>query len=294
MDSSTAQQLRDFAAEFDQRLAGYLGFPGVGPAELVEAIRYAALAPGKRVRPYLVVRCCELVGGSMASAWPAAAAVECIHAFSLVHDDLPAMDDDDLRRGQPTTHKRFGEATAILTGDALAILAFELLSRHVDDDRASVRMIRELATAAGARGMTGGQAADIAGQREDASLERTRYIHERKTASLFAASCRVGAIAGAAEAGSVDSLGKFGLHLGLAFQIADDLLDLTATADELGKEVGKDSAAGKQTYPRCVGTERSRAAADEAIAAAIAELDPFGLAADDLRSLAHYAAARNY
>lgn len=294
MDSSTAKNLRDFAAEFDRRFAEYLPSADDGPAELVEAMRYSALAPGKRIRPCLVVTCCDVVGGNRSNAWPAAAAVECVHAFSLVHDDLPAMDDDDLRRGQPTTHKKFGEAVAILAGDALAILAFELIAGHVEDPRVSGQMALELARAAGVAGMTGGQAADIAGETEAPSLERTLYIHEHKTASLFVAACRLGAFAGAADDDAIEALGRFGLHLGRAFQIADDLLDVTASVEKLGKAVRKDVSAGKQTYPGCVGTERSRRAADEAIAAAVGELARFDTAAEDLRSLAHYAAARNY
>jgi geranylgeranyl diphosphate synthase type II len=229
-----------------------------------------------------------LAGGSFDEALPAAAAVECVHAFSLVHDDLPAMDDDDLRRGRPTNHKVFGEAVAILAGDALLALAFELLAAHVPDPAQAARLTGELARGAGWAGMIGGQVADIEGEQQNPELERVRYIHERKTARLLAASCRLGAIAGRADETLIDRLGRFGLHLGMAFQIADDLLDITSNAEALGKSVGKDVRAGKQTYPHCLGVEQSRQAGLVEVEAALEALAPFDRAADDLRGLAAY------
>jgi geranylgeranyl pyrophosphate synthase len=234
------------------------------------------------------------VGGSRDDAWPAAAAVECVHAFSLVHDDLPAMDDDDVRRGKPTTHKQFGEAMAILAGDALVVLAFEILARHVSDRRLAGEMVLELAERTGWTGVIGGQASDIAGQSQDPSLDLTRYIHERKTAALFEGACRLGAMAGSGKADDVATLGRFGTCLGRAFQIADDLLDVTSSAEKMGKRVGKDGPAGKQTYPRCVGVERSRRAAEKACEDAIRELQGFGHDADDLRELARYVVSRTF
>lgn len=294
MTASLPQRVKDFAAQFDRRFGEYLT-PGEDvPQELVEAIRYSALAPGKRIRPYLVVRCCELVGGKVADHWPVAAAVECVHAFSLIHDDLPAMDDDNLRRGRLTCHKKFDEATAVLAGDALVILAFELLTRHVKDQVLAARMVQELAVGTGWAGMIAGQTADILGQSRPPVLELASYIHKRKTASLFETACRLGALAGGGSVDSVAACGRFGQSLGRAFQIADDLLDLTSTARELGKEVGKDAAANKQTFPQCVGIERSRTVAMEEAKAAIAELDIFGPEADDLRALARYVVDRNY
>ncbi|MEK7711144.1 MAG: polyprenyl synthetase family protein [Planctomycetota bacterium] len=293
MSDSPADFLRTFAAEFDGRFDAYLKVADV-PAQLREAVRYSALAPGKRIRPYLVARCCELVGGRRDDAWPAAAAIECVHAFSLVHDDLPAMDDDDLRRGRPTTHKQFNEALAILAGDALLALAFELLVRHTPDRTRVGEMVLELARRTGWTGMIGGQAADVLGQGTPPSEDLVKYIHGRKTASLFEAACRLGAMAGEERADAVAALGRFGRHLGQAFQIADDLLDVTATSAELGKRAGKDVSAGKQTYPRCVGVEASRAMAAEEVQAAVAELSPFGPSANDLRALAEYAVSRNY
>jgi geranylgeranyl pyrophosphate synthase len=294
MNGPSPDRLRDFAVEFNRRFGDYLTPSSDIPRELLEAIRYSALAPGKRIRPYLVVRCCELAGGSREGAWAVAAAVECVHTFSLVHDDLPAMDDDDLRRGRPTTHKQFGEAMAVLAGDALVVLAFELLGHHVADRRLAGEMVLELAERTGWAGMIGGQAADIAGQSQSPSLERTRFILERKTAALFEAACRLGAMAGRGQPDAITALGGFGRGLGRAFQIADDLLDVLSTAEKSGKAVGKDVAAGKQSYPRCVGVERSRAAANAAAAEAIAQLERFGAAADDLRELARYVALRGF
>lgn len=252
------------------------------------------MAPGKRIRPYLVSRCCELVGGTDDEAGPVAVAVECIHAFSLIHDDLPAMDDDDLRRGRPTCHKKFDEATAILAGDALVMLAFELLARHVKDQAMVGQMVLKLARGAGWAGMIGGQVADVLGEARPPTLELARYIHERKTACLFEAACQLGAIAGRSDAASVATLGRFGHWVGCAFQIADDLLDLSSTPDATGKGVKKDAAANKQTFPQCVGIKQSRAAAREAADAAIAALRGFGDEADDLRALADYVVNRNY
>ncbi len=288
------ERLRAFAAKFDRRFDAYLTPAHGVPPELPAAMRYSALAPGKRLRPYLVTRCCELVGGETGTVWPVAAAVECVHAFSLIHDDLPAMDDDDLRRGQPTCHRKFDEATAILAGDALVVLAFELLTREVADRDVASRLVLELASGTGWAGMIGGQAADVHGQSKPPSLEQVKYIHAHKTARLFETACRLGAIAGHADAGKLASAGRYGQMVGRAFQIADDLLDVTAGPTALGKDVGKDAMAGKQTFPRCVGVEGSRAAARNAVETAIAALGVFGPEADDLRELAEYVVDRNY
>ena len=292
MESFT-DTLRIFVSDFNTRFNQFLAATDV-PVELLEAVRYSALAPGKRIRPYLVIRCCELAGGVRQEAWAAAAAVECIHAFSLVHDDLPALDNDDLRRGCPTTHRQFGEAMAILAGDALVMLAFELIARHVTDSLKAQKMVLELSQQAGWVGMIGGQAADITGNQAPPSVELARYIHDRKTACLFAASCRMGAIAGGGSEEAITTVGRFGMQLGRAFQIADDLLDVTSNAKTLGKSAGKDAGAGKQTFPACVGVEASRAEIDLAVDAAVEELRQFGEVADDLRALARYAGSRNY
>lgn len=285
--------LREFTAEFDLRFDQYLTGRDI-PNELMEAVRYSALAPGKRIRPFLLCRCCELVHGKSNDAWPAAAAVECIHAFSLVHDDLPALDNDDLRRGRPTTHKRFGDAMAILAGDALVMLAFELVAFQISDPGLSRVVTGILASAAGWNGMIGGQVSDLVGEKQSPSESLTRSIHDRKTARLFAAACEIGAAIGNPEPEVQTALRRYGMHLGRAFQIADDLLDVTADADVIGKATGKDAIAGKQTFPACVGVEASRAALKLEVDSAIAELQHFGEIADLLRDLARFAGDRNY
>lgn len=294
MPDRMQQLLSRFAADFDARLRRYLTAEADVPADLRDAVLYSVLGPGKRLRPFLVGRCCTLVGGAADTAWVAAAAIECVHAFSLVHDDLPAMDDDDLRRGRPTTHKKFDEAVAILAGDALAVLAFELLARHYDATPIGASLVAELASAAGWAGMIGGQAADLAGESLPPTLDRVQWIHIRKTARLFAAACRMGALCGSGTVQQADELGRYGTHLGLAFQIADDLLDVTSTTARAGKAVGKDEAKGKQSYPRCVGVAESRAAADRSVRTAIEALAGFGTEAEDLRALAQFARDRNY
>ncbi len=291
---STRDRLETFAAEFDRHFERLLTPSNDVQPELAEAVRYSALAPGKRIRPYLAVRCCELVGGQRADAWPVAAAVECVHAFSLIHDDLPAMDDDDLRRGRPTSHKKFGEAMAILAGDALVVLAFQVLGEHVEDGRLASALVEELARGTGWSGMIGGQTADVLGESREPSLELARYIHAHKTARLFEAACRLGALAARGDRDQVTALGRYGQRLGRAFQIADDLLDETSTTGALGKDVAKDARAGKQTFPRCVGMEESVRAAEEAVRSSVAELDGYGPAANDLRQLAQYVVYRNY
>ncbi len=260
--------------------------------QLVEAVRYSALAPGKRLRPYLVGACCELCGGTVEQALPAAAAIECVHAFSLVHDDLPAMDDDDLRRGRPTCHKVYGEAMAILAGDALLALAFEIVAARSDAGCDRAALVEELARATGWAGMIGGQAEDILGEGAKPDLERVRRIHDHKTAALIAASCRLGAIAAGATADRVERLGRYGRHLGRAFQIVDDVLDVTATPEELGKATTKDLDAGKQTYPGIVGVAESRRAAEEEVSHAEEALKSFGPTADNLRQLARFVLER--
>jgi len=289
--SSPAELLRRFAADFDRQFEGFLTVDGQVPAKLLEAVRYSALAPGKRVRPYLVVRCCELAGGARDDAWAPAAAVECVHAFSLIHDDLPAMDDDDLRRGRPTCHKQFGEALAILAGDALVTLAFELLATEKPDPAVSVRMTRELARATGWAGMIGGQAADILTTNAAPDRDLIHAIHLRKTARLFACACRLGAIAGKAPPPQIDGLGRFGEKLGLAFQIADDLLDVE------GESKPPPTGPPKRvelSLPRAIGLEASREAAESAVNAALQELDACGPAAEDLRRLTRFVVDRNY
>ena len=253
------------------------------PPALVEAVDYSLLAGGKRLRPALVLESCHACGGDATDALPAAAAVELVHTFSLVHDDLPAMDDDDLRRGRPTSHKRFGEATAILAGDAMTAMAFEVAAT------CGPTVVALLARATGPVGMVGGQVLDIAAENRRLGLDALRDVHRRKTGALLAASCEIGAsVAGGDRA----ALRRFGDHLGLAFQIADDLLDVTATSDAAGKATNKDAAAGKSTYPALLGIDAARRLARDEAAAAVEALSDFGPAADGLRSLAAFAADR--
>lgn len=293
-DQPIAETLRQWAGTFDERFAALMEPVDEAPAELVEAMRYSALAGAKRLRPFLVTRFCEINGGTANDALPAAAAIECVHTFSLIHDDLPAMDDDDFRRGQPSNHSKFDEATAILAGDALLVLSFELILGHSSPGHRAAAVALELARGAGWRGMIGGQMADILGESRPPSRELSEYIHVRKTARLFEAGCRMGALVAVADPDAVDAAGRYGHHLGRAFQIADDLLDVTSTTGQMGKAVGKDAGAGKQTFHAIVGLPDSRAAAVEACQAAIAALEPFGEAADDLRALATFVVRREH
>ncbi len=291
---TTEETLERWARAFDAKFSAVFQPVGDVPADLTEAMRYSALGGGKRIRPFLVVRCCELNGGTYEEAFGAAAAIECVHAFSLVHDDLPAMDDDDLRRGRPTVHKKFGEAMAILAGDALLTLSFELLARGVGCAERSTAMVGELARGVGWRGMIGGQVADIVGQRQPPSLETTRRIHARKTGALIETACRLGALAAGAEAVAVELAGAYGQSLGRSFQIADDLLDVTSSAEQMGKSVGKDAVSHKQTYPRAVGLLESRRAARALVDQAVASLSGYGCEADDLRALAMFVVQRQH
>lgn len=288
--------MQETAGRFNAQFEALLTANDAVPDQLREAVRYSALAPGKRVRPFLVFRCCELSGGTVNSACPAAAAIECIHAFSLVHDDLPAMDDDDLRRGQPTCHVKFGEGMAVLAGDALVALAFELIAREASDNPNALAMVSELADAMGWSGMIGGQAADILGEKQPLNRQLAEYIHKTKTARLFQSACRLGFLSAGGNASAnelYNSLSTYGLELGLAFQIADDLLDLTSTSEQLGKAAGKDNSAGKQTIPQAVGMEESRRIANEHVNKAQAAIEHLGPSADDLRQLARLVVERS-
>ena len=262
------------------------------PERLAEAMRYSVAAGGKRLRPALALAGALAVGGREEDALPFAAAVEMLHTYSLIHDDLPAMDDDDLRRGRPTSHKVFGEALAILAGDALHTEAFRCLLDAPLDPAVLVAQARRLADAAGSRGMVGGQVEDLAADGLEPTRERLQRIHRAKTGALIAASVVGGALAGGADAEAVEALERYGAAVGLAFQIADDVLDETATADQLGKTPGKDRAGAKMTYVALAGLEGARRLADDAVADALAALSTVG---DDARlaALARYAVARS-
>jgi geranylgeranyl diphosphate synthase type II len=268
------------------------------PATLLEAMRYSLLAPGKRLRPLLVVLAAEVCGGTSTRALPAACAVEMIHTYSLIHDDLPAMDDDDLRRGVPTCHKRFGEALAILAGDALLTLAFQVIAENYPG-RIGAICCRELARAAGPAGMVGGQVDDLGWERAaNHTLEGLEQLHLRKTGALIRASLRLGAhvaqhqpealpreLDRETNAEELKRLDGYGRCLGLAFQITDDLLDVEGEADNTGKRVGKDAARGKLTYPGLLGIAASRQRAMALGEQALEHLAPFGAPAEPLRHL---------
>jgi geranylgeranyl diphosphate synthase type II len=257
------------------------------PARLAAAMRYSVLGGGKRLRPLLCLMAAEACGGDAEAALPAACALELVHTYSLIHDDLPAMDDDDLRRGRPTCHKAFDEATAILAGDALLTLAFEVVSAHTRPAEAAIGCVRVLAEAAGPSGMVGGQMADLEAEgRPGGTPEALEAIHRRKTGALLRAPLRMGAIVAGAEAACRSAVDLYGRAIGLAFQIVDDLLDVQGDEAKLGKRVRKDFELGKWTYPGFWGVEgsrrRARMLADEAIEARA----PLGAGGDRLRALA--------
>ena len=257
--------------------------------DLQKAIKYTLFAPGKRIRSALVLWCCELVGGTTNhNAEIAAAAIEMVHTYSLIHDDLPAMDDDDYRRGQETCHKAFDEATAILTGDALLTLAFEILSKEINDPSIATKLVRELSEAAGPAGMIAGQMADIKTtlKNTQATKKELQTIHINKTAKMFRCAAIMGGICGGAKKSHIDCLSEYGLKIGLGFQIADDILDVCASSEQLGKTAGKDAKANKCTYPAVVGIEKSKQLAKQLADEAVAVLETFGQNADILRQLA--------
>ncbi|MEM7809584.1 MAG: polyprenyl synthetase family protein [Planctomycetota bacterium] len=263
------------------------------PEESAAPIRYVLEGAGKRLRGALALAACRAVGKPANLAIEAAVAVELIHAFSLVHDDLPAMDDDDLRRGRPTVHRAFTEADAILAGDALSVMAFQVIAGSVEQPPEVVQqLVLDLTSATGVIGMIGGQAMDIASQGKTLSLDDLRDLHARKTGALITASCVMGGRCGGASDDEIERLRTFGEHVGLAFQIADDLLDVTADADAMGKATGKDADAGKNTYPSLLGVDESRRLMAEEVDAALAAVDSFADDAGPLRLLARFAATR--
>lgn len=259
-----------------------------------EAMHYAIMAGGKRLRPFLVMTSAQLFNVAKKSALRAAAAVEMVHTYSLVHDDLPAMDDDDLRRGKPTCHVKFGEATAILTGDALLTLAFGILGDPATHSDPEVRcgLVTAMAAAAGAKGMVGGQMMDLEAENQPLDIGAITRLQRLKTGELIAFSCEAGAILGKASEPARHALKAFAHDLGLAFQITDDLLDTLGTESDLGKKVGKDAHAGKATFVSILGVERARAQALMLAEQAVAHLEPFEEKADLLRDVAHFVVER--
>jgi farnesyl diphosphate synthase len=292
------------AADIEALLDGLLSAaPAPGeiarPQRLLAAMRHAALGGGKRLRPFLLVEVASLFGATREGALLAGAALECLHGYSLVHDDLPAMDDDDLRRGRPTLHKAFDEATAILAGDALLTLAFDVMARAEVHPEASVRiaLVSELARAAGLGGMAGGQMLDLSaegrfGDRRKLSENEIATLQAMKTGALIRFACRAGAILGQADAAAREAIDRYGAAVGQAFQIADDLLDVEGDAGAIGKATAKDAAAGKATLVAALGTEGARAKLAALIARAEAALAPFAAKADTLRATARFIAER--
>jgi geranylgeranyl diphosphate synthase type II len=289
-----ASYLESRTARINRVLDDFLPPATARPATIHRAMRYSLFAGGKRLRPALCLAAAAACGGREADALPAACAVECIHTYSLVHDDLPAMDDDDLRRGKPTNHKVFGEGIAILAGDALLTQAFEILVQGRARLRYSHRTLTlELARASGSLQLIAGQVADLEGEGKRISAAQLKYIHERKTSALLCCSARLGGMSANCSPAQLRALTDFGYHVGLAFQIIDDILDVTQTSDKLGKTAGKDTAAQKATYPAIVGLEKSRRIAAQLTQRAFAALKPFRGRARALEAMAEYLLQRD-
>ena len=281
--------------EVDRALDRFLPDSSTKPATIHKAMRYSLFAGGKRLRPILCLAAAEASGGLTSSAIPLACAVECIHTYSLIHDDLPSMDNDDFRRGRPTCHKVFGDGIAVLAGDALLTIAFEIAAQAKAWPRYDLREIfREIAVAAGSRKLIAGQVADLEGEGKKISRAQLRYIHENKTSALLTTSIRLGGMSANATPMQMSALSDFGFALGLAFQVIDDILDVTQTSEKLGKSAGKDAAAHKATYPSVLGLEKSRAEAGRLTRQAHDALRPLGKRAETLHALANYLLEREY
>lgn len=281
--------------EVDRALGRFLPRESTPPATIHKAMRYSLFAGGKRLRPILCLAAAEACGGQVSAALPLACAIECIHTYSLVHDDLPSMDNDDLRRGRPTCHKVFGDGIAILAGDALLTIAFEIAAQTSGTKRYDLREIfREISLAAGSRKLIAGQVADLEAEGRRINRKQLRYIHQNKTAALLTTSVRLGAMAANANVRQLKAITVFGRALGLAFQVIDDILDVTQTSEKLGKSAGKDVAAQKATYPAVIGLEKSRAEARRLTSEAHRALKSLGEDASVLRALADYLLQREY
>lgn len=265
------------------------------PDSLRDAMLYSLMAGGKRLRAILVLLATEACGGNANDALPAACALEMVHTYSLIHDDLPVMDDDDFRRGQPSCHVKFGEATAVLAGDALLTLAFEVMAREIQPAEIAASCCADLAKAAGCRGMVAGQIADLENEHRTAiTLPELEQIHRRKTGCLITSSLRIGARIAHSDPEILKCLGNYGICVGLAFQIADDLLDLVGKQEKMGKVVQKDSQRGKATYPSILGEERSREMARELIEQACQSIAPLGERKHSLESMAQFVLERDH
>jgi len=280
----------------ERALDRYLPKADAKPATLHRAMRYSLFAGGKRLRPILCLATAEACGGKIPNALPLACALECIHTYSLVHDDLPSMDDDDFRRGRPTCHKVFGDGIAILAGDALLTIAFEIVSNAKPTSRYDTSiLLREIAVAAGSQRLIAGQVADLEAEGKNVKRDQLQFIHENKTAAILKSSVRLGAMSANADARKLSAVTRFGQRLGLAFQIIDDILDVTQTSEILGKSAGKDVAAKKATYPAVIGLEKSRAEARRLTRQAHKALSVFRSSdAEPLHALANYLLEREY
>lgn len=294
MKSRFSAALQDAANAIEAVLDGLLPMPAGAEAPLVEAMRYSTLGGGKRLRPFLVLQSAGLFDVAAGHALRVGAALEMVHCYSLVHDDLPAMDDDDLRRGRPTTHRRFDEATAILAGDALLTRAFEVLAAPATHPKAEVRseLVLSLAIASGAEGMAGGQMIDLEAEHKPLDLNAISRLQRLKTGALFGFACESGAILGQGSAPARRALLDYAHDMGLAFQIADDLLDAEGATAEVGKRTGKDAASGKATFVSLLGLDGARRRAAALADSAASRLDLFGDKADLLRYTAHYVVER--
>lgn len=290
LEEYIAERVARIDAELDRTLPAAERLP----ASLHQAMRYSIFAGGKRIRPLLMMAACEAVGGELASVLPAACAMEMIHTYSLIHDDLPAMDDDDYRRSRLTNHKVFGEATAILAGDALLTQAFILLATgDVSSAADRLRVLQIIANAAGSLGMVGGQVVDMESEGKTVELPIVEYIHTHKTGALILASLQSGAIFAKADSRAFEALTRYGECAGLAFQIADDILDIVGEQTIIGKDVGSDVHRGKATYPALLGLSESRRRAEELRDLAIDALVSFGIEADPLRALVSFMVDRS-
>jgi geranylgeranyl diphosphate synthase type II len=281
--------------EVDAALSRFLPKATARPSTIHKAMRYSIFAGGKRMRPALLLAAAEACGGAIKPALPLACAIECIHTYSLIHDDLPAMDNDDFRRGKPTNHKVFGEGIAVLAGDALLTQAFEIAAQCDAWPRYTHRdIVLEVARAAGSLQLIAGQVADLEGEGRDLSVAELKYIHERKTSALLCASVRLGGMSANCTPAQLKALTTFGYNVGLAFQVIDDILDVTQTTEKLGKTAGKDVTAQKATYPRLVGLDRSRKIAAQLTHRAFDALKPFKGRATALEALAQYLLNREH
>ncbi|MFZ0828672.1 MAG: polyprenyl synthetase family protein [Verrucomicrobiia bacterium] len=288
------QFLTSRAKSVNAALDQFLPSATARPVTLHQAMRYSLFAGGKRMRPALCLAAAQACGGKEADALPLACAVECIHTYSLIHDDLPAMDNDDFRRGKPTNHKVFGEGIAVLAGDALLTQAFEIAAQAKGWPRYAHRaLILEIAKAAGSLQLVAGQVADLEGEGKKTSAAQLKYIHERKTSALLCCSVRLGGMSANCSAAQLRALTDFGYHVGLAFQVIDDILDVTQTSEQLGKTAGKDEAVQKATYPAIVGLEKSRQIAAQLTTKAFAALKIFKGQAAALEALAEFLLKRD-